>query len=84
MPWRKKKKGKSKVAEKAVAPPAGKAPAPAPRSYTLSDGSRVEVSAAMGTVYTIAADPTPRGLDVRAGASGWVGWREFLARRRGV
>jgi hypothetical protein len=81
MPWR-KKKGRSKAAEKAV-PPAGQAPAPAPRSYTLSDGTRVEVSAAMGTVYTIAADPTPGGLDVKADAPGWERCQAFLARLRG-
>ena len=34
-------------------------------------GVTAEHSAAMGTVYTVPADPYPRGIDVRPDAPGW-------------
>jgi hypothetical protein len=34
-------------------------------------GMIVQESAAMGTVYTIPADPRPRGIDIRSDAPGW-------------
>jgi hypothetical protein len=42
---------------------------------TLGDEPAVEESAAVGRVYTVPADPRPRGIDIRPDAPGWVRYR---------
>jgi hypothetical protein len=82
--WRRKKKP---TAEKKVPSRAAKVKTPPPDEgpiqVALPDGTIEEVSAAMGRSILVPADPTPRGLDARAGAPGWVGWSEFRRRLRG-
>jgi predicted phage terminase large subunit-like protein len=43
----------------------------AARGAGCDGGVVVEESAAMGRVYTVPADPRPRGIDLRPGAPGW-------------
>jgi hypothetical protein len=80
MAWRRKKKAPTPPpAAKAKTPPPDKGPI----QVELPDGTIEEVSAAMGRSILVPANPLPRGLDLRAGAAGWVGWREFRRRLRG-
>jgi len=53
-----------------------------PRRRVHFDGV-IEESTAMGRTFTIPAAPRRQGLDVSAGADGWVPLRAFLSRRRG-
>jgi hypothetical protein len=82
--WRRKK---NPTAEKKAPPRATKAKTPPPDKgpiqVELPDGTVEEVSAATGRSILVLADPKPRGLDLRAEASGWVGWSEFRRRLRG-
>jgi hypothetical protein len=42
-----------------------------PTRSALGNGTFVTISAALGAVYEIPADPRPRGIDLRTEAPGW-------------
>jgi hypothetical protein len=76
MPWvRKRKLVKASV-------DARKAPAQGPYRRVLGDGTIEEVSAAMGKVITVFADPRPVTVDLGADA-GWERWQAFRRRLGG-
>jgi hypothetical protein len=53
-----------------------------PRRRVHFDGV-IEETTVMGRTFTIPAEPRRQGIDVSAGADGWVPLRTFLSRRRG-
>jgi hypothetical protein len=53
-----------------------------PRRRVHFDGV-IEETTVMGRTFTIPAEPRRPGLDVSAGAEGWVPLRTFLSRLRG-
>jgi hypothetical protein len=65
MPWVRKRKVIKASTD------ARKAPAQGPYRCALGDGAFLTISAAMGTVYSIPADPQPRAIDLRPEAPGW-------------
>jgi hypothetical protein len=83
MAWRRKKRAAPRAEAPLRLPAAQAAPAEAkgPRWEQLPGGTVVTVSAAMGAVYDIPADPRPAGVDISAGAPGWEQLREYRCRR---
>jgi hypothetical protein len=75
MPWVRRRKVTKAVADVRKAAVAG------PSRRVLPDGTIEEVSAAMGRVITVFADPRPRAVDLAG--DGWERWREFRRRRGG-
>jgi hypothetical protein len=75
--WKRQKRTRVKSAEKLkvlLSPPASRGPVQTP----LPDGTIEEISAAGRSLIIPSAPARPaRGLDVSAGAVGWLPWRRF-------
>jgi hypothetical protein len=73
MVWRRRKKAKAALAERATAPPPSD---DGPRRTLLADGIIEEISAATGRSILVPGTPARQGLDLRADAPGWSSaWR---------